>query len=110
MNINFSHNYHKLQQKRFTTIRGKSLFKQLKTSQVIDVETPKEQFRATVVGLERRKIYEMDLAFLKADAEYPTFTINTVQDFVDLLNSFRAPMWTKVELDSEMTIVTLERI
>ena len=107
--IKFKHRYYKLAGDQFTTIRGKAQFKKLKVNQVVEVIQPGETFMATIVALELKKVSAMSVEFLKADAEYPGFVINTVSDFVDLLNSFRAPAWTQVTEESELTVITLQR-
>lgn len=108
--IKFRHRYHKLAQPQFTTIRGKAKFKQIKTNDVLEVETPDENFSARVVGLELKRVADMELSFLKLDAEYPGCVISEHRHFVNLLNSFRAPCWAQVTLESELTILTLRRI
>ena len=108
--IKFRHLYYKLAYDEFTTIRGKAKFKRLKIGTKIWVETPAERFEAMITGLELKRVADMGLDFLKADAEYPGLVIECPLDFVTLLNSFRAPAWTQVALDSELTIITLKRI
>jgi hypothetical protein len=103
--ICFRHRYYKLTQDRFTTIRGKAQFKKLKIGQKVTVETPDKTFPAEIKVLELLTVNRLPIAFLKRDAEYPTFTIGQRQDFVDLLNSFRAPAWAQVTLDSELTVI-----
>jgi len=113
--ITFRHRYYKLEKPEFTTIRGKGKFKQLKIGQTVLVEMPGHSFTgrvgfaATVQGLELRRVRDMAIEFLKADAEYPGCCISTHQQFVNLLNSFRAPQWAQVTVDSEMTIITLRK-
>jgi hypothetical protein len=107
--ISFKHDYHKLAQNIFTTVRGKAYFKRLKIGMQVIVEMPGVSFHATVTNLELRRVNEMPLAFLKADAEYPGFFIHSPEDFVNLLNSFRPPVWAQVELNSELTIITLQK-
>lgn len=108
--IKFRHRYYKLAQPQFTTIRGKAKFKRLKTGDVLTVETPDGNFEAAVAGLELKRVSDMSLEFLKADAEYPGCVISEPRHFVNLLNSFRAPFWAQVTMDSELTIITLRRI
>jgi hypothetical protein len=106
----FRHSYYKLAKAEFTTIRGRGQFKKLKIGNTVWVETPTERFEAMIICLELKRVADMGLAFLKADAEYPGFVIESPMDFVTLLNSFRAPAWTQVTLDSELTIITLKKI
>lgn len=108
--IKFRHKYRKLSADTFTTVRGKSQFTRCQVGGEMLVITPDEKFVAVVEAKTLEKISNMDVAFLKADAEYGDFKINSRQDFVDLLNSFRAPLWTRVTLDSEMTVLRLRRV
>ena len=108
--IKFRHNYFKLAKDEFTTIRGKAQFKRLKVGKTVWVETPTERFEAMIKGLELKRVADMGLDFLKADAEYPGFVIECPLDFATLLNSFRAPAWTQVTLESELNIITLKKI
>ena len=108
--ITFRHNYYKLAKSEFTTIRGKAQFKRLKVESVVEIETPDGKFNAEIVALALKRLNELPLEFLKADAEYPGFVITSAQDFVFLLNSFRAPAWARVECDSELTVIYLKKI
>ena len=108
--ITFRHRYYKLAKPEFTTIRGAAQMKRLKVGQVHRVETPDEDFDATITELELKRVSDMSVEFLQADAEYPGFIIESRAGFVELLNSFRAPAWTQVTLDSELTVITLKRI
>ena len=114
----FRHAYHKLGRPVFTTIRGKGHFKKLKVGQRVLLECPsassggiwRGQAAALVTGLELRRVRELPLELLKADAEWPGNTIGEHQHFINLLNSFRAPAWDRVTMDSELTVITLEKI
>ena len=108
--ITFRHRYHKLAKPEFTTIRGAAQFKRLKVGRVVRVETPDEDFDATITALDLRRVSDMPVEFLKADAEYPGFVIEDRQSFVNLLNSFRAPAWEQVKMDSELTVITLKKL
>ena len=107
--ITFKHRYHKLASREFTTIRGSAQFKRLHRGDRVEVQTPDETFPCEIMALELKRVADMTVVFLKADAEYPGFEIRDRQDFVDLLNSFRAPMWKQVTMDGELTIITLRR-
>ena len=52
----------------------------------------------------------MTIDFLNADASFPGFVISSYFDFVELLNSFRAPAWEQVTLESELTVITLKKL
>ena len=108
--ISFAKPYHKLLKRRFTTIRGRSWLKR-KAGERVLVKTPDDEFEADVVAVEPRRICDMSVEFLKADAEYPGFVINDRPDFVALLNSFIPKHWGRppVTVDSEMAVVTMER-
>jgi hypothetical protein len=108
--ITFRHPYYKLAGGTFTTIRGKAQFKRRKVGDVVPIETPTENYNAVIIKLELKRVSDMTLEFLKADAEYPGCTIGRHEHFVNLLNSFRAPAWTRCTLDSELTIITLSPI
>jgi len=110
--ITFRHRYHKLLKRRFTTIRGKSWLKQRRPGERVEVVTPDEVFMADVVSVEPRRIASLTVEFLKADADYPASWSATGRIFVDLLNSFIPKHWGRPPLtvDSEMAIVTLERV
>jgi len=108
--IVFRHRYHKLAQPEFTTIRGKSQFKRRKVGDRVTIATPDGLFFAEIVALELKRVRDLPLEFLKADAEYPGCVIGRHEHFVNLLNSFRAPAWTRATLDSELTIISLRRL
>lgn len=109
----FRHPYKKLEAawagERFHTVRGKAQFKRRKIGQIVPVETPTGNFDAVIVSLELRRVGDMTLEFLKADAEYPGCTISNNNHFVNLLNSFRSPQWTQVTMTSELCIITLQK-
>ena len=107
--IRFKHSYHKLDWDIFTTIRGKSYFRKSALGQTVTVEHPGRSFIAKIVLLQLCTVDSLPVEFLKKDAEYPGFTISSQQDFCNLLNSFRAPFWTQVTIETEMTIITLEK-
>jgi hypothetical protein len=108
--IKFCHQYYKLARHTFTTIRGKSQFRRYRVGDVVTVEAPKGSFKAEITGLKLQKPVDMSLEFIQADAEYPGFTLNSVDEFITLLNSFRAPAWKKASQDEEMTVFYLKKI
>jgi hypothetical protein len=107
--ITFRHRYDKLKLDEFTTIRGAAQFKRLKIGQVVNVETPDGIFCAKITNLQLKTTAEMEFDFLDADTSYPGFRINSRQDFVKLLNSFRAPAWKQVTMDEPLTIISLSK-
>src|ERR1700723_3620330 len=104
----FQHRYHKLAEPRFTTIRGKSHFDKLKVGQRVTLETPDGDRPAFIVGLRLRRLRDIPIGFLKADAEYPGCTFVNHDQFACLLNSLRATFHARATLDSELTVITLE--
>jgi len=108
--IVFHYHYHKLDQREFTTIRGRAQFRRLKVGDRVTCECRGVTFEAIIKSLELKQVRDLPLALLKADAEYPGFVINCTEDFVNLLNSFRAPFWTQVTMDSELTVISLQKI
>lgn len=109
--IKFKHNYFKLGDHKFTTIRGKSWYKKIDVGDTVELHTPTGIREAKVVKVELKRIDKMLLSQLKKDGEYPGFKIENSLQFVSLLNSFRRPMWTSkpVAPDDEMTVITLQQ-
>jgi hypothetical protein len=110
LTLPFGHAYYKLDVNQFTTIRGKSYFKALKIGEQITANYKGKKFQTEIVNLELKPISEIPLEVLKLDAEYPDFVIASYQDFVELINTFRAGFMPKVTLESKMTIITLKKI
>lgn len=118
--IKFRHRYHKLANKEFTTIRGKAQFKRLRVGQEVLCETPIRDctcptgvFKAKVAKLELERIRAMGDDFLAADASYPGHPVHGREDFIALVNSFRPKHWganAQVGMDTEMTIITLQKL
>jgi hypothetical protein len=108
--IKFRHQYHKLSRPEFTTIRGKSQFQKYRGGEIVVIEAPAGSFKAEVTGVDLQKPAEMPLAFIKADAEYPGFILKSVDEFITLLNSFRAPAWKKASKDEPMAVIHLKKL
>jgi hypothetical protein len=112
--LTFRHRYYKLDLARagkpFTTVRGMAQMKRLTVGQHLPVETPDGDFAAVITDLKLTTINDLGLPFLKADAEFPGNTISSPDQFVRLLNSFRAPSWTQATLDSQVTVLTLRKV
>ncbi|WP_064496473.1 hypothetical protein [Methanocaldococcus jannaschii] len=108
--INFSHDYFKLREQRFTTIRSKHYLKNkgLRVGDVVKIKHPSGEFPAKIVGVEVKRICDIPLEILKKDAEFEGFNIKTHQDFVDLLNSFIP--YKSNKLTTEKAIIYLERV
>lgn len=107
--LTFRHRYHKLAKPVFSTIRGKARFKKYRIGQTLTCETPDGNFTAVVTALEIKRVKDIPIEFLKADAEFPGCTLSNHTQFANLLNSFRAPFWSQVGPDTEMTVITLKK-
>ena len=113
--FSFQHDYYKLKDWAFTTIRGKSAAKQYKEGQEVKIIHSNKSpsggcgrlvCRAEVVGIEVKKIADIPLDILQRDAEFNGFKIYNHWDFVGLLNSMRP--YTKIKsLDTEVTLFQL---
>jgi hypothetical protein len=107
--IVFRNRYHKLAKPVFTTVRGKSWFKKLRVGELVEIVEPSRESLAVVEAVKLVRISDMTVEFVKADAEYPGCVLNSLEDFVTLLNSLRAPMWNQATLNDEMTVILLRR-
>jgi len=88
--FNFSHDYFKLKNYAFTTIRSINYMKnslRIGSKGWITLQNRK-LFLAIIMGYKDARICDINLDVLKQDAEYSGFLIASHQDFVDLLNSF----------------------
>jgi len=87
----FSHDYYKLQNDAFTTIRSVYYMNRrgigIGSKGWITLQNRK-LFLAIIMGYKDARICDIPLEVLKNDAEYLGFLIASHQDFVDLLNSF----------------------
>lgn len=117
LEINFAHEYHKLDDKEFTTIRGLSYLNKIPRevrSRVARIKVKREhRFNARILYTTKEQVKNLELKFLKKDAEYPGFILQSKEDFVDLVNSFYPRnRFTnlKIKLDSQMAIICLENI
>lgn len=107
--INFCHEYYKLKNKRFTTIRGVSNLQLYNVGEIVEIYVNRSVlFIAKVIKLEISQISKISLAALKEDAEYPGFEIKHHVDFMALINSFRR--FNKLKsLEDEVLVITLNR-
>jgi len=88
--FNYSHDYNKLYTSTYTTIRGIEAMEYYELNQIIEARLSyHKRHSAQIIEMETLFLDEMDLAFLKADTEYPGFVLNSKSDFIDLINSFR---------------------
>ena len=89
--MKFSHYYYKLNRTIFPTVRSINYLKSkgLKIGSIEQIHiTGLYQGTAKLLLEEQKEISWMGLAFLKYDGDADGITINTEQDYVDLLNSF----------------------
>ena len=85
--FNFSHDYYKLRRPFFTTIR--SIKYKAEPGQIGWITLKiKALFLGKIMAYNDMRICDIPLELLKDDAEYPGFSINSHEDFVELLNSF----------------------
>lgn len=118
--INFSHDYYKLQFPIFPTIRGKSWFKKINIDDIKDITKQRRfLYKAVIIDKYLMRIKDIPLEFLQWDTalllslgwkKFSRITIFSYQEFCDLLNSFIPPFYTQSNIDSEKTIIFLERI
>ncbi|GEM_PF-4866756 len=116
--FSFRHDYNKLQQEMFTTIRGASAAAQYKEGDVVDIihasATPSNGagrvlFRARVEHIEVKAIKDIPLEVLQDDGVFPGFKIRDHWGFVGLLNSLRR--FSKIQsLDEKVCVFGLSRI
>lgn len=90
--IDFKHNYYKLGNKNFTTIRGVAWDKKVKLEEIVEITKNGEYFCHAKVELKVLSTIKRTLPdALKKDCEYPGFELRKGkehEDFISLLNSF----------------------
>lgn len=98
--IYFSHNYNKLRDKIFTTIRryDKTYYKEGKT---ILIKSPRLQFKAIIIMKIKKSITEIPLEFILQDTEK-----NNYIDAMKLFNSFYKQ---EIQPNEKLTILILKR-
>lgn len=110
--LSFCHDYHKLANDAFTTIRGASAAKQYKEGQVVDIirtEAANSQgrgrvlFRAQIVGIEVKPLADIPIDVLQRDAAYGRYCPKSHADFMGLINSLR--VYSKMQDASEPVAV-----
>lgn len=111
--IYFTHPYYKLYRDNFTTMRGKSLFDKYKEDDVLDVILSGEWlYSVRVEKVELVKIGDMSLTFMEMDGEYHEHPINSMADFINLINSFyprKVYDHLKANKGTEMTVIYMRR-
>lgn len=111
--FNYTYPYNKLEKEEYTTVRGLNSLEYHKLNQVIDAQLNyKFHHKANIIKIERKKISQLTLKFLKEDCEYEGFEISSKKEFIDLLNSFRKSEKSKVkfENDPEFAIFTFRKL
>lgn len=102
--FNFSHPYYKLQQEKFTTIRGRDAFEDYKTGQIVEILLQRYPIKYAKIWMkEKKKIKDIPTHVLKADCEYEGFVLEKREDFITLLNSFRE--YYKIESEEEVLTI-----
>ncbi len=89
--INYSHKYYKLDSKKHTTVRSVNYCEKsgIKLGNSITETLDGKPYSLSVLtDVKIEKIENMTIKFLKEDAEYDGFILETRKQFVDLLNSF----------------------
>jgi len=115
--FSFCHQYNKLSEEAFTTIRGATAAKQYKIGQTVDcilTDGPDSHgkgrwlFQAEIVGIEVKPLAEIPLEVLQRDAGYGRYCPASHWDFVGLLNSFRPYDRSKIkDLSVKVTVFQL---
>jgi len=108
--ITFARDYHKLNDEKFTTIRGKSHFQKFMIGEEIEIYLNNELLcLAEVTGLELCRLSDIPIETLKKDGEFSGFVIRSSKDFIGLINSMR--LYHKIKDDSEeMTVIYLRKL
>lgn len=90
--IDFKHNYYKLENRYFTTIRGFAWHKKVKMGEIVEITKNGEYFCHAKVEHKILSTIKRTLPnALKVDSEYPGFELRKGkehEDFISLLNSF----------------------
>ncbi|MCP4763359.1 MAG: hypothetical protein GY870_16415 [archaeon] len=108
--INYSHKYFKLDIKKHTTVRSANYCEKLGIAigdTITETLNRKPYCISILTDVRVEKIENMTLEFLKKDAEYDGFTLENIQQFVDLLNSF-VPKYNPNKLTTKKAIFFLE--
>ena len=107
--MNFSHRYYKLKRKVFPSVRSVNYMNdnKLKIGDFDKIFVKgKLDGNAKIIAEEGNRIMNMSLAFLKYDSESHETHIETVQEYIDLLNSFIRP-WSSNKSQTIKSIIWL---
>ena len=110
--IKYKHDYYKRLDPIHTTIRGLSFIKKnnLMLEEIVREEYPSLVNISKIIRIYPIIIDSVPLEFLKADAEYEGFTINSPQDFCELINSFIPAHYYQATPDSQKVVIELETL
>lgn len=116
-NINFTHDYYKLYDNEFTTIRGESWFKKFKLGEEVEIinSATGDYFYAIVTLLCRGKIKYLPYQLVRKDIEYPGFICEVpgyLNKLIELMNSHSARArfsHLKARYDTSVTVIYLRR-
>ncbi len=112
--INFTHDYYKLYDNEFTTIRGRSWFDKVKIGEIVRISIHNEwMFSAQIFMKSISQIDLMHIDFLKKDAEYDLLKIDTKDQFLNLINSFYPRnrfAEAKATMKTELTVIHLRKV
>lgn len=97
----FKHEYFKLQNEVFPTVRGKS--SKYKPEEFLNVVTPSKKFVVQVLSVDYKAIKELTTAFMDLDGTHGEYHVYNYLRFIELLNSFRR--FHKIENASETVCV-----
>lgn len=109
----YTHPYYKIELNEYTSVRGLDSLDYYKLNQKIEAKRDYGiHHSAIIIKIETRKISSLSLNFLKKDCEYPGFEINSKEEFIQVINSFRKNKKTHVKLenDPEFAVYTFHKI
>lgn len=108
--LNFSHDYDKLHDLEFTTIRGKSAIRYYQVNSQISILLDREKFFcAKIIRIEQKHLLDLSLEFLQRDMKYNGFCVSSHKEFLDGLNSFRRDSKQIREENPLLTVIYLKR-
>ena len=113
-NINFSHFYHKLEDPKFPTVRGKNFCKNKKIVLLDKVNITVNRFyfcSTEIYDIEIQRIEDLPTAFLIYDGSSYEIEIESREQYIQLLNSF-IPKVSKFKYSekSEVCIIHNDKI
>jgi len=109
----YTHPYYKIELDEYTSVRGLDSLDYYELNQKIEAKRDYGiHHSAIIIRIETRKISSLSLEFLKKDCEYPGFEINSKEEFIQVINSFRKnkKSHVKLENDPEFAVYTFHKI